>query len=245
MDLFEGYTGIQIGEYQLVKDVIFAILLFLFLTFALIFNSHFRQFSKMMKNVVHVKQRQSLFEVTFGNIKESRQLFHAFMIFQTLLLCALFAYYTGITLLHLPIGSLSTVLSCIAVSLSVITLFYFFKQGFYALFGGTFTDQEYTKLWRINYIATVELWGVVLYPLVILSFFSNTEPFICLLVFLFLYVLCRFIIFHKSVRIFQTKKDRLLLFLLYLCAQEIMPLFLLFRGVEYLYNFIETSTLWR
>lgn len=233
MNLFEGYTGIQTGEYQLVKDVIFAILLFLFLTFAFIFNFHYRQFSKMMKNVVHVKQRQSLFEVTPGNIKESRQLFHVFMVFQTLLLCALLACYAGITVLHLPIGSLRAILLYIAISLSVIILFYFFKQGIYALFGWTFADQEHTKLWRINYIATMELWGVILYPLVILSFFSYIEPVICFLVFLFLYIFCRFVIFYKSIRIFQIKKDRLLLFFLYLCAQEIMPLFLLFKGVEF------------
>lgn len=245
MDLFEGYIGIQIGEYQLVKDVIFAILLFLFLAFALIFNSHFRQFSKMMKNVVHVKQRQSLFEVALGNIKESRQLFHVFMIFQTLLLCALFAYYVEITILQLPVGSLSTILIYIGISLFVITLFYFFKQGIYALFGWTFADPERTKLWGINYIATIELWGVVLYPLVILSFFSDIQPVVSLFVFLFLYIFCRFVIFYKSIRIFQIKKDGLLLFFLYLCAQEIMPLFLLFKGIDYLYNFIEASTLWR
>lgn len=245
MDLFEGYIGIQIGEYQLVKDVIFAILLFLFLTFALIFNSHFRQFSKMMKNVVHVKQRQSLFEVTLGNIKENQLLFHLFMIFQTLLFCALFAYYTGITLFEMPIGSLKTIGINIGISFLVITLFYFIKQGIYRLFGWTFSDPERTKLWGINYIATMELWGVVLYPLVILSFFSNIQPLISLFLFFFLYILCRFVIFYKSIRIFQIKEDGLFFFFLYLCAQEIMPLFLLFKGVEFLYNFIELSTLWR
>ncbi|MDF9831175.1 DUF4271 domain-containing protein [Parabacteroides sp. PF5-6] len=241
----EGYIGIQIGEYQLVKDVIFAILLFLFLTFALIFNSHFRQFSKMMKNVVHVKQRQSLFEVTLGNIKENQWLFHIFMIFQALLLCALFAYYAGITILQLPVGSLKTILSCIGISLAVITLFYFFKQGIYRLFGWTFADPERTKLWKINYIATIESGGILFYPLIILSFFSNIQPIFSLLLFFFLYILCRFVIFYKSIRIFQIKEDGLLFFFLYLCAQEIMPLFLLFKGVEFLYNFIDVSTLWR
>ncbi|MDR2969057.1 MAG: DUF4271 domain-containing protein [Tannerellaceae bacterium] len=241
----DGYTGIQIGEYQLVKDVVFAILLLLFLAFALIFNSHFRQFSKMIKNATHVKQRQSLFEVTFGNIKESRKLFHVFMLFQTILLCSLFACYAGITYLHLPTASLNAILLSIAAPLSVIILFYFFKQGFYALFGNTFAQQEQAELWRINYIATMELWGVALYPLVVLSFFSNTKPIICILAFAFLYILSRLVLFHKSVKIFQIKKDGLLFFFLYLCAQELIPLFILYRGIEYLYNyFIEVSILW-
>lgn len=245
MDLFEGYIGIQIGEYQLVKDVIFGFLLFLFLVFALIFHSHFRQFFRMMKNVAQIKQRQSLFEITLGNIKERQQLFHLFMIFQALFLISLFLYYSGITFFSLPIGSIETILKSIGLSFSVVILFYLLKQGLYLLFAWTFAIPDQTRLWGTSYIATIELWGVLLYPLLILSFFSNIQPRVCLFLFLILYILCRFVIFYKSIRIFQIKKDRLLFFFLYLCAQEIMPLFLTFKGIEYLYNFIEVSTLWR
>jgi len=245
MDLFEGYIGIRVNEYQLVNDTVFAIVLTLFICFSLVFNFHIRQFTKMIKNVVQIKQRQSLFEITFGNIKGSENIFHTFMIFQALLLCSLFLFNWGVKGNLLPTYSLPLVLGSIGVIFLVVVLFYFFKQGIYALFGWTFMPQEHIRLWRSNYFASIELWGISLYLPVILAFFCDIKPIISSLLFLFLYVLCRFVIFYKFIRIFQIKRDGFLLFFLYLCGQEIMPLFIAFKGIEYLYNFIELSTLWR
>uniref|UniRef100_UPI003FEF4BAF DUF4271 domain-containing protein n=1 Tax=Parabacteroides distasonis TaxID=823 RepID=UPI003FEF4BAF len=51
-------------------------------------------------------------------------------------------------------------------------------------------------------------------------------------------------IIYKTIRIFHRKNSSFLYISLYLCGQEILPLVFLYEGIIYLYNFIESSTLW-
>lgn len=64
MGTFEGYVGIRLWDGQLVDDVVFSLLFVLFMCFALVFRTNYRLFLKMMRDVVYVKERQNLFEVT-------------------------------------------------------------------------------------------------------------------------------------------------------------------------------------
>ncbi|MCS3063999.1 hypothetical protein NXX40_16835 [Parabacteroides distasonis] len=66
MGTFEGYVGIRLWDGQLVDDVVFSLLFVLFMCFALVFRTNYRLFLKMMRDVVYVKERQNLFEVTRG-----------------------------------------------------------------------------------------------------------------------------------------------------------------------------------
>ena len=84
MGTFEGYVGIRLWDGQLVDDVVFSLLFVLFMCFALVFRTNYRLFLKMMRDVVYVKERQNLFEVTRG----SGWLFRNFMTFQALFLCS-------------------------------------------------------------------------------------------------------------------------------------------------------------
>ena len=84
MGTFEGYVGIRLWDGQLVDDVVFSLLFVLFMCFALVFRTNYRLFLKMMRDVVYVKERQNLFEVTRG----SEWLFRNFMTFQALFLCS-------------------------------------------------------------------------------------------------------------------------------------------------------------
>ena len=67
MGTFEGYVGIRLWDGQLVDDVVFSLLFVLFMCFALVFRTNYRLFLKMMRDVVYVKERQNLFEVTRGS----------------------------------------------------------------------------------------------------------------------------------------------------------------------------------
>lgn len=245
MELFEGYVGIQVREDQLVNDVMFAILFLVFIAFALVFRFHYRLFIKMIKDVAQVKQRQSLFEVVLGDVKGNQRAFHSFMTFQALFLSSLFFFAYGKNMGYLPTQNIVGILISIALIFLIILLFYFFKLGIYVLVGKVFVDDESFRLWKISYNATIQFWGVFLYLPVLLAIFGDTKPFISLILFVFLYILCRFVIIYKSIRIFHFKKDGLFYLILYLCAQEIIPLFLLIKGSVFLYNFIELSTLWR
>ena len=55
MNIFEGYVGIRLWDGQLVDDVIFSLLLFLFIVFSFVFRTNFQLFVKMLKDAFLVK----------------------------------------------------------------------------------------------------------------------------------------------------------------------------------------------
>ena len=108
----------------------------------------------------------------------------------------------------------------------------------------TFADAEFNKQWKLYYNSIIGVWGVTLYiPVVGQTFVGNCYYFAVYL-FVFLYILCRFAIIYKSIRLFYTKKFDLFYLSLYLCAHEILPVFIMYKGFIYLCNFIEKSALW-
>lgn len=242
--MFDGYIGIQIKE-QLVNDVMFAILLFLFLCFGLVFRAHYQLFLKMVKNVFQVKHRASLFEMPIGDNIGNAWVFHSFMTFQALFLSSVFLFTIAEQNNRLPVSGVTDVFLFLGITFLLILLFYFFKQAMYKVLGWVFVDKESLDLWETSYQATMGLWGVLLYIPVTWLLFVDYFPSFSIPLFVFLYFLCRFVIFYKTIRIFYIKKSGFLYLILYLCGQEIMPLFLLFKGTVCLYNFIEMSTLWR
>lgn len=240
MDKFEGYVGIRLWDGQLVDDVIFSLVLVLFITFALVFRTHYRLFLKMVRDVVFIKERQNLFEKVVG----SEWFFRNFMTFQALFLCSigLFAMARAYGYLnHLKGGIVFLAIGLVFVALEI---FYWMKQGFYFLFGRVFAEPAKYKFWKTSYNAIIGSWGVLLYLPILWFVFVGTYIHGAILLFIFFYILCRFVIIYKTIRIFHTKHTGILYISLYLCGQEILPLVFLYKGIVYLYNFIEASTLW-
>lgn len=240
MGTFEGYVGIRLWDGQWVDDLLSGLLLVLLVCFALVYRANGHLFGKMLRDVVYVKERQNLFENSGG----SDWLFRSFMIFQALALCGacLFSlaradgYLDGLTG-----GGIRLFLG---LTLAGLLLFYACKRGFYYTVGLVFTDADRYKFWKTSYNAIMGAWGVSLYlPAAWLILVGGATRLPALL-FLFSYILCRFAIIYKTIRIFHKKNSRFLYIILYLCGQEILPLFFLREGIIYLYNFIGSSTLW-
>ncbi len=240
MGTFEGYVGIRLWDGQLVDDVVFSLLFVLFMCFALVFRTNYRLFLKMMRDVVYVKERQNLFEVTRG----SEWLFRNFMTFQALFLCSVCLFAIAKAYGYFNHLLENTVLISIGLIMMVLMLFYWCKRCFYYLLGVVFTDAPKYKFWKTNYNTIIGAWGICLYIPALWLVFVGSSIQIPVLLFVFFYILCRFVIIYKTIRIFHRKNSSFLYISLYLCGQEILPLVFLYEGIIYLYNFIESSTLW-
>ncbi len=242
MELFEGFVGIRMWEGQQVSDLLIALLLFLFISFALVFRFNKQKFTQMIKNAVFLKERHNLFDETTGS---GGAIFHSFMLFQALMLCSLCLFLTTRSQGLLNNLNYKQTLITIGTIGGILFLFYIAKQFIYLLIGFVYTTPDKYGLWKKNYNAIMGLWGVLLYiPAIgLILIGSLTETFV--LLFIIFYFLCRFVIIYKTIRIFHTRKLDYLYINLYLCAQEIIPLIFLNEGLILLYNFIETSTLWR
>lgn len=241
MNTFEGYVGIRLWDGQLVDDMIFSLLLSLLIVFAFVFRSNFRLFVRMLKDTVFIKERQNLFDDSGG---KRDSFFRNYMIFQALFLCSIALF--AIARIYGKAGHMggTTLLIVIGILFSILLLFYLLKQWSYFMLGNIFTEPYKYKFWKKNYNAILGTWGVLLYIPVLWLIFIGSHTTIPVLMFCILYLLSRFVIIYKTIRIFHKKSTGFLYISLYLCGQEILPLVFLYEGMVYLYNFIETSTLW-
>ena len=198
-------------------------------------------FGKLVRDVIHAKERLSLFEEVSGN----ESVFRNFMIFQSLFLCslALFLFSRNLNLIGNYTGALPNI-GVISAILFMLVAYYLFKQIMYATLGSIFIKTDRYRNWRVGYVASTALWGVLLYvPVLWVSFVGKYEK-VAMILFAALFVGWRLLMIYKTIRIFNLKSIGALYILLYLCAQEILPLFFLYEGLKYLYNIIDELALW-
>lgn len=237
----DGYIGIPLSDGQFVNDGIFALILLLFVLFSIMYRRNFRLFLKTVQDFRYVKERQSLFLHSSNN----EPFFRNFMTFQTLALSSLFLFSVSRLQGWIRPGiSGETALLVLSGLFLILLAYYQFKQLLYFGTGMVFFGKSAYRLWKNGYHAVFALLGVFLYlPVVWLSYVGSYQQ-VAIWLFIILFILSRFVIIYKIIRIFYRKGDNLLYMILYLCTQEILPLVFLYEGLVYLYNFIETSTLW-
>lgn len=238
--IFEGYVGIRLGEGQMVNDVLFAVILCLFVCFSFVYRQNFRLFLKMVQDVYAVKERQSLFLLSSNN----EVFFRTYMNFQMLALCSISLFSIARIKGYTDDFGDTDLLLGLLVLFVFLLLYYFLRQFLYACLCHIFFDRNKYKLWKNNYDAVMESWGVLLYIPVLWLVFVGNYPDIPIWLFIILFILSRLVIIYKLIRIFHIKSDDILYLILYLCAQEILPLVFLYEGLVYLNNFIEINTLW-
>ena len=240
MGTFEGYVGIRMWNEQLVDDIVFSLLFILLVCFALVFRANFRLFQKMVRDVVYVKERHNFSQIT----GENEPLFRNFMTFQALFLASvcIFKFSQAYGYFYFIMENIALV--SIGLIMAILFLYYWYKRSFYYLLGIVFTDPLKYKFWKTNYNAIMGAWGVCLYLPTLLLVFVESKVEIPLFLFILFYVLNRFVIIYKTIRIFYKTNRGFIYLSLYLCAQEFLPLVFLYEGILYLYNFIESSTLW-
>jgi hypothetical protein len=243
MQTFEGYEGIRLWEEQLADDVIFSLLLCLFVLFAIVFRTHIQSFMKMTKDAFQVKERQTLFD---GFVGRNNFIFRNFMTVQAIALATIAIVSIGKIYDWIDYTNGLALLWKIVIVFGGLFLFYQLKQLSYYVLGYVFADPDKYKLWKTNYNAIIGIWGISLYIPVLWLVFVKSYVMLPVFLFLLLYILSRFVIIYKTIRIFHTKSTGFLYINLYLCALEILPLVFLYEGIVYcLYNFVETSALWR
>ena len=242
MDTFEGYVGIRLWDGQLVNDVIFALLMCLFVTFSFVFRFNYKLFLKMGRDAIFLKERQNLFDGVIDGKQE--MFFRNFMTFQFLFLSTigLVIIARAYNLIHYT--DLQSVFVVIACTFGLLFFYYQFKQTCYWILGKVFAEPDRYRLWKTSYNALMNMWGVSLYVPVLWLIFVEKYRLIPVILLFILYISCRLVIIYKTIRIFYRKSSSFIYITLYLCGLEILPLFFLYEGIIYMYNFIESSSLW-
>lgn len=234
------YAGIPIESGQLFGDVLFSSLLVLFFCFSNIYNTNAKLVMYTFRSLFHVKERQVLLSITSGGVL----FFRSFMIFQMLLLVSV-ALFNAARIFNRIDSTVSELqqLFILMTIFGIILVYHMLKQLLYFVVGSLFFEEYQYRLWKNGYNSVQIVFGVTLYIPVLWLIFVPKYLDVAFILLLVLFIFSRLVIFYKVIRIFDNKGSNILYLILYLCAQEILPLILLYEGLIYQYNFIEKSTL--
>ena len=237
----EGYTGIGWGESLLIHDILMCALIVLLSIFAYAFYTCYPLFEKMIHGVFAFKERQNLFDTP---TRES-VFFNLFMRFQALFLCAIILFLGFCRITKIQEQGVGQALSLLSVLLIMLILFYLLKRVLYYLYSSIFISKGKYRLWNTTYHTLFYLYGIFLY-IPILWLILDRERFMgALISSVLIYAIFRIATIYAIIRIFYDKNNGILYLILYLCAQEIVPLLFLYESLTYLHNVIESSILWQ
>lgn len=234
------FDGQVISEKPKEMDVMFSVFFVCFLLFAFAFSSRGRQTLALIKSdLFQLKSRSSIFFETTGNDFTSRLLLGV----QAVLLTAVFFFiYASANYEYTP-HALKAVAIIGGFSLA-ITAYLLLKWIGYKLLSYVFFSPEVCNQWMRSWGALLSLHVLVVFIPTILFCYLSSFYEIGLYWIVGWFVLSRLILLYKSYLIFFNSLDRLHYLFLYLCTQEIIPLFLLYKGCNYVFNVLENCDLW-
>jgi hypothetical protein len=235
-----SYEGIPVSRKAKESNIVFSFFFVCFLLMAFAFVSKgYVSIVTMVKKMFQTKERENLFSETTGNDFT----FYLFLSCQSILLSAIFVFtlYSRTTSYTPSEPKALTILGSFS---ALIIAFLFIKWLGYRFISYVFYTNSTYHRWIQSWHSLLSFHGLMIFfP----TLFFYYIPFLHDFGFYFVvtwFGFSRLIIIYKSYTIFFNSISRLHYLFLYLCAQEIIPLFLLHKGMGYIFNVLENCALW-
>jgi len=191
-------------------------------------------FSRLYRN----KGRHSMFYETLTNETLNKLL----LSLQTVLLVSIIVYCYATREDFLSITSITQMLLFIGkISLTLIA-FLLYKYLTYTIIGAIFFRKETVIQWNDDFFSLLSLDGLILFIPTLILFYVETAYMLCIYLLVFFLITNLVFVFYKLYTLFFHRKEHLVYFILYLCTQEIIPLYLVYRGLVYLIT--QTNNIW-
>jgi len=184
----------------------------------------------MFSGLYRNKDRQSMFyeSVTYETLNK------IVLSFQTILLISLIIFCYAVRENFFPLTSLTQMLLFIGKISSALVFFLVYKIISYSVAGAIFFKKETVIQWNDDFLSLISLNGIFLFFPVLILFYLESAYTLCIYFLVFYLFFNVFLIIYKLYTLFFHQNLRLLYFILYLCTQEIIPLYLVYRGFVYL-----------
>ena len=223
--------GPQPLPYSLKSDDLLAGILlacFLFTAFVLSRNSKFLY--QLLKNFLLHRERNSIFA---SSTELDMRLLLA-LIVQTCVLggICLYGYSAGACprlLGHIPAPLLLAIFMGLCCTVLCV------KWVLYSVVCWTFFDRAKTGIWFESYSTLLYYLGFALFPLALLIVYFDLSYKIMLILSLFLFLFFKILTFFKWLKLFCNELHGLFLLILYFCALEVIPYFVIYKyATDYL-----------
>lgn len=183
----------------------------------------------MKDDLFRNKERHSIFFETADYVFFDKIL----LISQTLLLISLASFSFIIHSFPEIDESARLLLSDVGIIFLLLFAFVIYKYFTYNFVGWVFFKKEQVAQWNNNFLSLIELEGFILFIPVLILFYIPSLYLIALCSVFLILIIGILVHLFTIYRIFFHTNGTLLYFILYLCAQEIAPLFILFKGLIY------------
>lgn len=204
-----------------------------FLLIAIFYHRGIKYLIQAFSNITEVKDRHSI----FTNITVNETQLRFALLFQTFIaegITLFFLINDFLTIQSENTTSLVVILCCISAA-----LFYWMQMLIYHLLGFVFSDPGHTRQCVESFSSVNSLLGLVLFPVILCMIYIPACTSTMLMITGICYILSRIIFIYKGIKIFLSDIYGLVYIILYLCAVEIAPLLLLYKGAILLSKFVE------
>jgi hypothetical protein len=183
-------------------------------------------FSGLFRN----KERHNMFYETVTNENLNKFL----LSFQTVLLLSIIFYIYAINEHFLSFTTFPQMLLFMGESALLFIGFFVYKFLAYFITGSIFHKKETAQQWNDDFFSIISLNGIFLFFPALIFFYVEPAYSAFIYFFSFYFIINLLFIFYKIYTLFFQGKQLFLYFILYLCAQEFIPVYLVYRGLVYL-----------
>ncbi len=240
-----GYAGERIENDNMAYDFFFLTFLTCFFLIAFVFAKGKKNIALMSNVLFSSKSRQSIFFETTG--KDLRDKFLLVLQFAIIMSVFFFIWQKDIynDSHNAEINIVQSILIILAFFV-VIFIYMGYKWLSTWIISKIFFNENSFENWKETYTAMVCLGGIAIFIPVLLLYYIPIGQFYDYILIILCFFISRLLIIHKSFVLFFPKINQILYLILYLCTQEIIPLFLLYKGLMVLFNMMvdKTTTLW-
>lgn len=221
-----GFKGMPIPYSPKLDDGITILLLCCFFISAYVLSRSRKFLVQLMKDFLLNRERTSIFAATTA----ADMRYMLLLILQT---CVLGAVCTFNYLIDVrpELGERIPPYILLGVYLAIALLYLFWKWVTYSFLGWIFFDGNCTSLWMESYSTLLYYLGFALFPFALFLVYFDLSLLATVIIGLFLMFFTKILMFYKWIKLFCNNLYGVLLLILYFCALEIIPCFIVYRGV--------------
>ena len=228
-----GFKGMPIPYSPKLDDGITILLLCCFFISAYVLSRSRKFLVQLMKDFLLNRERTSIFAATTA----ADMRYMLLLILQT---CVLGAVCTFNYLIDVrpELGERIPPYILLGVYLAIALLYLFWKWVTYSFLGWIFFDGNRTSLWMESYSTLLYYLGFALFPFALFLVYFDLSLLATVIIGLFLMFFTKILMFYKWLKLFCNNLYGGLLLIVYFCALEIMPCFVLYQGVTQLNDYL-------
>lgn len=221
-----------LSELPAAQNGMFLLFLICFFVSMILIGNSGKLLPSMLYNLFRETDRQSIFSETIDNEAVIKMILSV----QTVLLSSVIIQCIFLHACQESFQSVVRLFQLLGGTILLIIAYFVYKFLANLLISSIFFPKESRQVWHDNFFSIISLSGLVLF-IPALGIFYIEEAYYPALVFCILYFLfVQILTFYKIFIIFFQQKSALLYFILYLCAQELVPLFLVYKALIRFYG---------